>query len=62
MIADIKGNYYRLSDAQWRYLYKKFNIEGIPSYVIIEKDGTYKLRNDLRDHSLLISTLQEKIK
>jgi thiol-disulfide isomerase/thioredoxin len=62
MIADIKGNHYRLSDAQWRYLYKKFNIEGIPSYVIIEKDGTYKLRNDLRDHSLLISTLQEKIK
>ena len=39
-----------------------FNIDGIPSYVVVQKDGRAALRNDLRDHSQLVSTLKEALK
>ena len=61
MIPDIKGKHFRLNDKQWEHLCKKFKIDGIPSYVLVDKDGSYSLRNDLRDHNLLVKTLQEKI-
>lgn len=63
MIPDIKGIHYRVNDAQWRYLTgKMFNIDGIPSYVLVNKEGSYKLRNDLRDHSKMVKTLKEMVK
>lgn len=39
MIPDIHGEHYRMTDAQWGYLSKKFNISGIPSYIIVDKNG-----------------------
>lgn len=39
MITDIKGEHYRLSDDDWNYLKQKFNISGIPHYVLVGKDG-----------------------
>jgi len=36
---DIKGEHYRVTDEQWSYWSKKFNIQGVPSYMIIGKDG-----------------------
>lgn len=60
-IAKIQGLHYRLSDEQWAYLCEKFDIDGIPSYVVVSKDGSYKLRNDLRDHDLLTKTLKKMI-
>lgn len=53
MIPDIKGEHYRLSRKQWYVVCDKFGIEGIPSYVLVNKKGEYKLRNDLRDHNKL---------
>ena len=40
MIPDIKGEHYRVTQAQWDFLGKKFGIQGVPSYMIIAKDGT----------------------
>lgn len=40
MITDIKGEHYRVTDAQWSYWAKKFGIQGVPSYMILAKDGT----------------------
>jgi|GEM_PF-798339 thiol-disulfide isomerase/thioredoxin len=39
MIADIPGEHYRLSGLQFEVLVKKFNISGIPSYLILNKEG-----------------------
>lgn len=39
MIPDIKGQHYRLSEDDWNYLKGKFNISGIPHYVLVGKDG-----------------------
>lgn len=39
MIKDIKGEHYRVTDAQWEYWVKKFGIAGVPSYMIVGKEG-----------------------
>lgn len=62
-IPQIKGIHYRLNRAQWEYLTStQFHIDGIPSYVLVQKDGHADLRNDLRNHSLLVRTLKEALK
>ena len=62
MISEIRGEHYRINDAQWSYLCDKFNIDGIPSYVLVDKKGDYCLRNDLRDHNKYKNTIFEMIK
>jgi thiol-disulfide isomerase/thioredoxin len=39
MIPDIKGEHYRVSNDEWNYLCSKFNISGIPHYVLVGKKG-----------------------
>jgi imidazolonepropionase-like amidohydrolase/thiol-disulfide isomerase/thioredoxin len=57
-IPDIGGLHYRVDGQSWTQLTTSdFVIDGIPSYVLVQKDGTYELRNDLRDHDLLLRTL-----
>ncbi len=48
MIPGIRGKHYRLNQEQWDYIGKKFGLDGIPSYVLVDKSGHYELRNDLR--------------
>ncbi|MCG8697168.1 MAG: TlpA family protein disulfide reductase, partial [Bacteroidales bacterium] len=40
MIPDIKGEHYRVEKDEWNYFASKFNISGIPHYVLVDKDGT----------------------
>ena len=61
MIPGIKGKHYRLNDKQWAYLGDKFKIDGIPSYVLVDKQGKYGLRNDFRDHGKMKDTLKGMI-
>lgn len=37
MISDIKGEHYRVSNDEWNFLAAKFNISGIPHYVLVNK-------------------------
>lgn len=39
MIVDIHGEHLRLTENQWEYLYKTFKIEGVPTYIIIDREG-----------------------
>ena len=39
VIPDIQGEHYRVSDAQWKYLVNKFEIPGIPAYMVCDKQG-----------------------
>ena len=61
MIAKMAGKHFRRNKEQWSYLCEKFGIDGIPSYVVVDRDGSYRLRNDLRDHASLVSTLRSKL-
>ena len=40
MIADIEGIHYRLTNKQWGELCQSLSLRGIPSYMIINKDGS----------------------
>ncbi|MDR3309282.1 MAG: redoxin family protein [Tannerella sp.] len=62
MLVNIKGEHYRVSKEQWQYVCRKFGIDGIPSYVVVDKSGKYELRNDLRNHETLKNVLLEKLK
>ncbi|MBP5666778.1 MAG: TlpA family protein disulfide reductase [Salinivirgaceae bacterium] len=42
MIVSIKGHHYRLTEKQSSSLKKKWNFNGIPSYVIVGRDGMVK--------------------
>lgn len=42
MISDIHGEHYRLTNAQWAYINKQFSIQGVPTYMIIDKEGGIK--------------------
>ena len=39
MIPDVPGEHYRLTADQWKYVLGTFKIRGIPSYVIVNKEG-----------------------
>ena len=39
MIPDIPGEHFRLKNSQFKYLSKKFGVNGIPSYLILNKNG-----------------------
>ena len=39
MIADIPGSHYRLNKEQWDYLSKSLNVRGVPTYLILDRDG-----------------------
>lgn len=39
MIPDIHGEHYRLSQDQWNYICDRFQVETIPSYVLIDRNG-----------------------
>ena len=39
MIPDIHGEHYRVSNSQWKYWGKALAIEGVPTYMIYDKNG-----------------------
>ncbi len=41
MIVDLKGHHYRVNEAQWDYLSKTLNVEGVPTYIIIDREGNH---------------------
>ena len=62
MIPDIKGLHYRLTEKEWDQLTEKdFKIDGIPSYVLVQKDGSYALSNNLRNHEVMVKTLKKLV-
>lgn len=39
MITDLKGSHYRVNDKQWAFLRESLNARGVPTYIIIDRDG-----------------------
>ena len=44
-VNDVKGEHYYLSEKQWKTLWKKFKIKGIPHFVLINKKGQVENSN-----------------
>ncbi len=44
MIPDIPGEHFRLDADQWRYICNEFGINGVPTYMIVDKEGNIKYK------------------
>lgn len=44
MIPDIHGEHIRLTNEQWAYLNEHFQIKGVPTYFIIDREGNIKFK------------------
>lgn len=58
MIKDIKGEHHLVNASQIGAIRKRFNVDGIPYYIVVTRDGKATGRPDLRDHTKLVSTLK----
>ena len=45
MIPDIHGEHYRVTAHQWEYLREKFGVEGVPTYLVIDREGEIKYKS-----------------
>jgi len=54
MVPDIKGEHYRVEQDEWNHFASKFNISGIPHYLLVDRDGTV-----VRDKLYFASSNQE---
>lgn len=41
MIVDLKGHHYRVNEAQWNYLSESLNVGGVPTYIILDREGNH---------------------
>lgn len=60
LIPGIKGTHYRVGSDVWESICDRFNVDGIPFYVVVDHEGKATGRPDLRDHSKFKRTLLEE--
>jgi thiol-disulfide isomerase/thioredoxin len=52
MITDIKGEHFRVNSDEWNTLSAKFNISGIPHYVLVDKNGVVAKNDGMPEYDL----------
>lgn len=57
MINDIKGIHYQVDAETWKAICKRFDVDGIPFYILVDRNGKAEGRPDIRDHTLYKKTL-----
>lgn len=62
MIPGIKGHHFRVSGEQIAKIRERFDVDGIPYYIIVDRQGKAEGRPDLRDHDKYVSTILDKLK
>lgn len=61
MIKDIKGEHYMVNEEQIGAIRRQFEVDGIPYYILVDRQGHAVGHPDFRDHSLLVSGIKEKL-
>lgn len=61
LIQDIKGLHYRLDSERWRAITDRFGVDGIPYYLLVQRDGTVAGRPDMRNHELYKSEITKAL-
>jgi thiol-disulfide isomerase/thioredoxin len=61
MIPDIKGEHYYLTGEQWSELDRKFDVDGIPFYIMVQRDGSWKADTNMRLLNVWESTIRAAI-
>lgn len=61
MIKDIKGEHHKVNAKQIEIINNRFGVDGIPYYILVDRNGKAVGRPDLRNHSELIKVLHEAL-
>ncbi|MDE7471983.1 MAG: TlpA family protein disulfide reductase [Muribaculaceae bacterium] len=61
MIPDIKGIHFKITADQINSIRSRFNVDGIPYYIIVDRNGKAEGRPDLRNHSTYVETIKSKL-
>lgn len=61
MIQDIAGHHAMASSEQIQALRRRFNVDGIPFYIMVDRDGIAHPRPDFRDHEEMVKTLKAEL-
>ncbi len=61
IIPDIRGLHYRLDKDQIEAVRTQFGADGIPYYILVDRQGGMTGRRDLRDHEKFRSALLEEV-
>lgn len=59
-IKEISGIHYRLDEDRINELRRFFGVDGIPFYILVERDGSFNARPDLRNHDLFVKELLDR--
>lgn len=59
MIPGIRGIHYKLTRPQMEAIYNRFDVDGIPFYILVDREGNATGRPDLRDHNKYIKAIKE---
>ncbi|MDE6638181.1 MAG: TlpA family protein disulfide reductase [Muribaculaceae bacterium] len=59
MIPNIRGIHYKLTRPQIEIIRDRFDVDGIPFYILVDREGNANGRPDLRDHSKYIKAIKE---
>lgn len=62
MIPDIKGVHYRVGADEIKAIRDRFDVDGIPFYIMVDRKGKATGHPDFRDHELMRSTLLDALK
>lgn len=62
MIPDINGHHFRINKEQKAAINERFDVDGIPYYIVVDRQGKATGRPDLRDHKLYVSTILDMLK
>lgn len=59
MIPNIRGIHYKLTRPQIEYIHNRFEVDGIPFYILLDREGNANGRPDIRDHSKYVKAIKE---
>ena len=61
MIPNIAGEHYMVNAEQIAAIRSQFSVDGIPYYILVDREGNAVGHPDFRDHSLLIEGIKSKL-
>lgn len=61
MIPDIKGIHYKVTAEQIAEIRNHFNVDGIPYYILVDRNGKAEGRPDIRNHEKYVEAIKSKL-
>ena len=59
MIPNIRGIHYKLTRPQIEYIHNRFDVDGIPYYILVDREGKATGRPDIRNHSKYVKAIKD---